>query len=159
MVSAPSYQCNFAYQFPNSFTSLYSHSITLVSASLISCLQQLSNCIHLVPLQCTYFPLCNQSSAFMEANLIMVLYSLKNIQAFPIVLKIMTRIFKVSYKTMHGLPHLLVLCRLLPLANYFDILKVFSNTPFPSHLGVFHMFLWLVWYTNDIRSLLQNLYG
>lgn len=89
----------------------------------------------------------------MEANLIMVLYSLKNIQAFPIVRKIMTRIFKVSYKTMHDLPHLVVPCPLLPLANYFDILKVF-NTPFPSHLGIFHMFLCLMWYFSATHSLL-----
>ena len=53
----------------------------------------------------------------MEANLIMVLYSLKNIQAFPIVRKIMTRIFKVSYKTMHDLPHLVVPCPLLTKAS------------------------------------------
>jgi hypothetical protein len=62
----------------------------------------------------------------MEANLIMVLYSLKNIQAFPIVLKIMTRIFEVSYKTTHDLPHFLELCPLFLPANYFDILQVFQ---------------------------------
>lgn len=37
----------------------------------------------------------------MEAHLIMVLCSLKNIQAFPIVLRIVTRIPKVSYKARH----------------------------------------------------------
>lgn len=44
--------------------------------------------------------------------------------------KIMTRIFEVSYKTTHDLPHLLEPCPLLLLANYFDILKVFQTYHF-----------------------------